>query len=70
MKLALTTFSFTVALVASCSPATPSAKVGAELERHAAMLIECRGQGRAASDAGAEAGYSAYEACKAEAGIR
>jgi len=55
---------------ASCAGPTPSAKVGAELEHHAGSLLECRAQGRAAADAGKEAGYAAYEACKVDAGIQ
>ena len=57
-------------LAASCAGPTPSAKVGAELEHHAGQLLDCRAQGRSSADAGAEAGYAAYEACKAEAGIQ
>lgn len=56
--------------IVACHGAAPSAKAGSELERHAGALIDCRAQGRASADAGAEAGYAAYEACKADAGIK
>lgn len=50
-------------LVICCSPATPSAKAGKELEEHAAKLLECRKQGREAGT------YAAYSDCKKDAGI-
>ncbi len=68
--IAISPFVLVSLAAASCAGPSPSSKVGAELEHHAGSLLDCRAQGRAAADAGKEAGYAAYEACKAEAGIQ
>lgn len=61
MKHVLSVLAFTI--VACGRVEAPTAEHGAELEAHAAKLIECRKQGR---EAGA---YAAYEACKKDAGV-
>lgn len=49
-------------------PFTPAD--GAAIEDHGAALARCRSEGLAvASDAGAEAGYGAYESCKHSKGL-
>ena len=47
----------------ACAAPSPSAKAGRELEEHAAKLLKCRSEGREAGT------YSAYEACKKDAGV-
>lgn len=54
---------FVLLATVACASPQPSAKVGADLEAHAAKLLKCRGEGREAGT------YAAYEACKKDAGV-
>lgn len=55
-------------LLSACA-AKPTAPEGGEFLRQSNELAACRARGLEAADGGQDAGWSAYEACKREAGL-